>query len=102
LPEYYRAADLCLLGSRYESQCMAVVEAAACGRMTAGAAVGILPELGIPTPPGDAQALATLVSALLAHPEQLRASGMQRRLLVEQRYTLAHTVQTLERLYQGK
>jgi glycosyltransferase involved in cell wall biosynthesis len=100
LPEYYRAADLCLLGSRYESQCMAVVEAAACGCVTAGAAVGILPELGIPTPPGDAPALATLVSGLLAHPEQLRAMGMQRRLLVEQRYTMVQTVQTLERLYE--
>ncbi len=99
LPEYYRAADLCLLGSRYESQCMAVVEAAACGRVTAGSAVGMMPELGLPTPPGDAQALAALVSGLLAVPERLRALGVQRRLLVEQRYSMVQTVQSLEQLY---
>jgi glycosyltransferase involved in cell wall biosynthesis len=46
LPPLYRAADLHVTSSRFESQGMAVLEAAACGTATVGTAVGILPELG--------------------------------------------------------
>lgn len=102
LPAYYRSADLCLLGSHYESQCMAVVESAACGRVTAGMAVGILPELGLPSPAGDASALAALISGVLADPQRLQALGAQQRTLVERDYTLSQTVQTLERLYRAE
>ena len=45
LPAYYRAADLCLLTSHYESQSMVALEAAACERVTIGTEVGVLPEL---------------------------------------------------------
>jgi glycosyltransferase involved in cell wall biosynthesis len=45
LPEYYRAADLLVVPSRYESQCMVALEALACGCPVAGTEVGLLPEL---------------------------------------------------------
>lgn len=45
LPAIYRRADLHVVCSRYESQCMAALEAAACGTPTIGTAVGVLPEL---------------------------------------------------------
>ena len=45
LPPIYRRADLHVVSSRFESQCMAALEAAACGTPTVGTAVGVLPEL---------------------------------------------------------
>ena len=44
LPLYYRSAHVCLLTSYYESQSMVTLEAAACGKVTIGTPVGILPE----------------------------------------------------------
>ncbi|HNB51962.1 MAG TPA: glycosyltransferase, partial [Anaerolineales bacterium] len=44
-PAFYESADLCVLSSRFESQGMVVLEAAACGVTTVGTAVGILPEI---------------------------------------------------------
>ncbi len=95
LPACYRAADLFLLSSRYESQGMVVLEAAACGVPTVGTAVGILPELGPAAravPIGDADALAGALLALLAQPEQLAAMGRAALALARQRYALPHTV----------
>lgn len=64
LPRYYRAADLCVLSSRFESQGMVVLEAAFCGRRTIGTRVGLLPEIAgtdAAVPAADPQALATLM-----------------------------------------
>lgn len=68
LPPYYRAADVCVLSSRFESQCMVVLEAAACGRQTIGTRVGVLAEVAgdeATVEPGDAQALAALMVSSL-------------------------------------
>ena len=68
LPAYYRSADLCVLTSRYESQGMVTLEAAACARTTVGTAVGVLPDLTPATrtvPVEDASALSeTLLTTL--------------------------------------
>jgi glycosyltransferase involved in cell wall biosynthesis len=76
LPEYYRAADLFLLSSRYESQSLVVLEAAACGLPSVGTAVGLLPEL-VPivtsVPIGDAAALADATLALLHNQRKRKA-----------------------------
>jgi glycosyltransferase involved in cell wall biosynthesis len=64
LPPYYRASDVCVLSSRFESQSMVVLEAAACGRRTIGTRVGVLPDVGgadAAVTPGDPQALADLL-----------------------------------------
>jgi len=45
LPRYYQAADVCAITSYHESQSMVALEAAGCGVVTVGTAVGILPEL---------------------------------------------------------
>lgn len=68
LPAFYRAADLCVLPSRFESQSLAVLEAAACGVVTVGTAVGVLPELlraDWLCPPGDPAQLARVVARAL-------------------------------------
>lgn len=66
LPMVYRGAAACVVASRHEAQCMAALEAAACGVRVVGTRVGLLPELTsalIPT--GDFDGLAaTLANAL--------------------------------------
>lgn len=81
LPALYRAADLHLVSSRFESQGMAALEAAACGTATVGTAVGILPELGDAArtaPVGDAAALAAAVAAALPNASTLGAGARER------------------------
>ena len=74
LPAVYRAADAFVLSSRYEAQCMAALEAAACGLAIVGTRVGVLPELSQSVAPiGDANALAQamLATQIPAEPELL-------------------------------
>ncbi|HEX9923379.1 MAG TPA: glycosyltransferase [Anaerolineae bacterium] len=102
LPDYYRAADLCVLSSRHESQAMVILEAAACARATVGTAVGILPDLeqaGRTVPVGDAPALARAIMCLLRHPAKRAAMGHTARSLIENSYSLKDTVAMLQRLY---
>jgi len=75
LAGYYRRADLLAVSSLFESQGMAMLEAAACGCPVAGAAVGLLPELApeMTSPPGDAPALAAALARALAAPRRPRA-----------------------------
>lgn len=70
LPGYYCAADLLVVSSRYESQAMVALEAAACGCPVVGTAVGLLPELpgARVVPVGDAAALAEAIIAALSQP----------------------------------
>jgi glycosyltransferase involved in cell wall biosynthesis len=59
LPALYRAADALVISSRHEAQCMAALEAAACGLAIVGTRVGVIPELTSSVAPiGDAIALA--------------------------------------------
>jgi glycosyltransferase involved in cell wall biosynthesis len=102
LPEYYRAADLAVLSSRFESQSMVALEAAACGLVTVGTAVGLLPELvgtEFTAPVGDAEALAAAVLTLARDPAHRAALGEANRAAVEARYTLSGSVRELSALY---
>lgn len=76
LPALYRGADLVVVPSLFESQCLAALEAAACGTPVAGSAVGALPEIVPPellAPPGDARALAAAIDAGLGEAARARA-----------------------------
>ena len=102
LPAYYRACDLAVLSSRFESQSMVALEAAACGRTTVGTAVGLLPELvgtELTVPVGDVEALAAAVLTLARDPAHRAALGGASRAAVESRYTLSGSVRELTALY---
>lgn len=103
LPRYYRAADVCVLSSRYEAQGMVILEAAACGTATVGTAVGLLPELapaGV-VPPRDKEVLARVIIELVTDKCQRRMLGEAARCLVENEYALQTTVERHLELYRS-
>ncbi len=81
LVQYYRAADLLVLPSRYESFGMVALEAMACGRpvvVTSACGVATLiedGEDGVVVPPCDARLLAARITALLSSPGGQRRMG---------------------------
>jgi glycosyltransferase involved in cell wall biosynthesis len=96
------AADLALMSSQHESQCVAVLEAAMAGVPTIGTAVGLLPELAPQrawaVPVGDAAALADGIVALVHDEERRRAMGS-----AAHDWAMAHdvvwTAQQFEKIY---
>jgi len=104
LPALYRSADLHVQSSRFESQGMAVVEAAACGTATVGTATGILPEL---ERDGAARTVTVRDPVVLAAALQEalydrgRALGASARARVLADLTLERCVERLERVYSG-
>src|SRR5262249_42760292 len=81
LPEYYRAADLCLVPSHHESSGMAALEAMACGATVVASRVGGLAATiqdgvtGVLVPPRDEVALASAIGSLLADGSRRRRLG---------------------------
>jgi glycosyltransferase involved in cell wall biosynthesis len=70
LPSVYRGASTCVVSSRHEAQCMAALEAAACGVPLVGTRVGVLPEVTRAVAPiGDHHALAQAMLATLCTPD---------------------------------
>jgi glycosyltransferase involved in cell wall biosynthesis len=76
LPAVYQAADVCVISSRHEAQCMVALEAAACGVPVVGTHVGVIPELTSEVAPvGNSVALTDAIATTLAgHPSATRAA----------------------------
>jgi glycosyltransferase involved in cell wall biosynthesis len=107
LPALYRAHDAFVLTSRHEAQCMAVLEAAACGLPWIGPPVGALADLaaGIPAsgwsvPPDDAMALGQAILAA-TYPTGRSRRGAAARAAVERDYALDRQIDRLLVLYAG-
>jgi D-inositol-3-phosphate glycosyltransferase len=83
LPDYYAAADLCLMPSLYESFGMVALEAMACGVPVVGSRVGGLAvtvrdgATGLLVPEGDAGALAESIAGLLRDESRRAHLGVQ-------------------------
>jgi glycosyltransferase involved in cell wall biosynthesis len=76
MPVHYNWADVLLITSMYEGQCLAINEAAANGVMIAGTRTGILSDwgdsCGVIVEIGDAERLAKEVISRLRYPETIR------------------------------
>jgi glycosyltransferase involved in cell wall biosynthesis len=113
LPDFYRAADLFVLSSRYESQSMVALEAGACGCPVVGTAVGLLPELLAQpagaddralageniVPIGDPAALAQAIVRLVRQPTERIEAGRTLQHRVAADYSLTNSTQRLLTLY---
>lgn len=102
LPAHYRSADVFVLSSRYESQSLVALEAAACGLPGVGTAVGVLPELGpacVTVPVGDVDALAEAIVRLLEDDDCRHSMGATARTQIEREFALSCTVRKLAQVY---
>ncbi len=98
----YQNADLFVLSSRHEAQCVALLEAASSGVPTVGTAVGLVadlaPEAAVSVPVGDDAALAAAILDLLRDGERRRRTGAAARAFAH-----AHdadvTARAFERIY---
>jgi glycosyltransferase involved in cell wall biosynthesis len=97
LPGIYRQADVLVVSSRFESQCLAALEAAACGTPVVGTRVGALPDVAAPEAlcsPGQAAALAACMRRQFT---RARDGSLATR--TAQRYGLERCLLDLRRLY---
>jgi glycosyltransferase involved in cell wall biosynthesis len=102
LPELYRAADLHLQTSVFESQGMAVLEAAACATPTFGTDTGILPDLGNAAITASAEDVETFGGGLanaLSGSDRLCELGLAASALVQTELDLESCVARLESVY---
>ena len=100
---HYQQAGLFLLSSRHESQAMVVLEAAACGLPTVGAAVGVVrdlaPESAIAVSPRDPGAIADAALNLLSDPERLQRMRISALAQVDRHYATGPVTDRFVRLY---
>ncbi len=100
LPSFYQSAALHVLTSIHEAFGMVTVEAAACGVLTAGYALGVLPELpGVAVPPGDKEVLASVIDDLMSDTQKRVKLGQTARQAVEERFTLEAMVAGMRQVY---
>jgi glycosyltransferase involved in cell wall biosynthesis len=105
LPALYNRGTIFVLSSRFEAQCMAVLEAAACGRPIVGTGVGVVPELApdaaVAVPTRDPDALASAVEGILRDPDRQVAMGQTARSRVEEEFGLNQCVERFRRFYKA-
>ena len=104
LAALYAAADALVFPSRYEGFGLPVLEAMSAGLPVVAARAGSVPEVGgdaaLYAPPGDAEAFASSLSALLSDPEGRRrrsAAGRARAAAFSWEGTAAATLSVLRR-----
>ena len=101
---YYRQADLYVQSSFYESQGMAVLEAAACGVPVTGTSVGILPELDTHAQlasPGDQDSLYRAVAGLIRDTQARAAASARVVESARREYSLQNYLSKLNKIYQA-
>jgi glycosyltransferase involved in cell wall biosynthesis len=104
LPDMYAGAGVYVQASHFESQGMAVLEAAACGLPLAGTNVGVLSELApgaaVAVPPGQPGVLADAVLELLLDRPRATSLGERARQLALEKYGVERIAGELLTLYQ--
>lgn len=85
VPSYYQRATIYVTPTRYETFAYTILEAMACGVPVIASCTGAIPELvddgitGLLVPPGDSQALADAITALLDDPARRERMGQRAR-----------------------
>lgn len=106
LPAMYKAADLGVISSDYESFCFAAIEMMACGLPVLATNAGWLPNLitdgaGRIVPVGDSNAFATALAEMAADPATLSRLGTTGRRLAIERHTWEASALKLLALYRS-
>ncbi|HEX5505751.1 MAG TPA: glycosyltransferase [Thermomicrobiales bacterium] len=103
LPALYRRGAVFVLSSRHEAQCLAALEAAACGLPVVGTAVGVVPELApyaaLAVPTRDPAALAGALETLLRDPARRARLGLAAQARVAAEYDLGSCAARFRALY---
>ncbi len=98
--------DVFVLPSLTEGFGIAIVEAMAAGRPVVATQVGGIPEVvvhldtGLLVPPGDADALAAAIEAILRDPNRARALGARGQRRAREKFSIELTVKRHEELYE--
>ncbi len=104
LADLYRTAHLHLVSSRYESQSVVVLEAAAAALPTVGTAVGLLPTLSPDAAycvsPGNPATLASAICALITDEPRRLAMGRAAQAFARA-HDVAWTARAFEQIYEG-
>lgn len=107
LPRYFRAADVCVVPSYYETFGLVAIEAMACGTPVIASRVGGLKYTvidgvtGFHVPPRDPRALAARLAEALADPAKLEHLGQAAARRVQHLFTWPRVAERLARLYGG-
>jgi len=105
LPRIYGDLDVVVLSSRNEGSPVSLIEAMAAARSVVATRVGGVPDLvedgvtGLLAPPGDPEALAGAMMALLSDRERRRTMGEAGRKRVYPAFSAERLVQDIDRLY---
>lgn len=106
IPEYYRAADICVLPSLYDNAPMTVIEAMSCGKPVVATSAGgaseyaVDRECGLIVPPADVAALAEALSELVTNDALRRQLGRNARERAVEHFTVQQTCLETVELYE--
>jgi D-inositol-3-phosphate glycosyltransferase len=105
LPDYYAAADVCVVPSHYEPFGLVAIEAMASGTPVIASRVGgleftVINELtGLLVPPQDKQAFAQAINRVLSYPAWSRQLEKEARKRVESKFSWDGVAKQLEQQY---
>lgn len=105
LPNYYAAADVCVIPSHYEPFGLVTIEAMASGTPVVASNVGGLQftvtneENGLLVPPQDVLAFAAAIDRIIGNPEWARELGKAGRKRVIKKFSWDGVAQQLDELY---
>jgi glycosyltransferase involved in cell wall biosynthesis len=106
MPDYYRAADVCVLPSLYDNAPMTVIEAMSSGRPLVVSSAGGAKEYiqdnksGLVVPPGDADALADAIIRLVKDESLRKSFGTSARKRALSHFSIKKTVDDTIKIYE--
>jgi hypothetical protein len=106
MPNYYRAADICVLPSLYDNAPMTVIEAMSCGKPVVATSAGGAKEYaihemcGLIVPPADSEALAQALSKLIIEDELRAKMGNAARSRAVKYFSVQQTASETVKLYE--